>query len=176
MKYGKQIPELSGKDIERFWGHVERGEDCWEWAGPSGRGYGRFAIDGRHYAAHRVAWLIEHGRQPESEVLDHLCSNPACVRPDHLDDVTQSENCRRGENGYGSRSLCRAGLHEIIDPDNVIEGSNGRQCRECVRESQRRYDARRREDPVFRARKAQYLRERRRKAGPWEPVGGENFV
>ena len=49
MKYGKQIPELSAKDIERFWEHVERGEDCWEWAGQSGRGYGRFAIDGHQY-------------------------------------------------------------------------------------------------------------------------------
>jgi len=28
--------------------------------------------------------------------LDHLCRNRACVRPSHLEPVTQTENIRRG--------------------------------------------------------------------------------
>jgi hypothetical protein len=36
------------------------------------------------------------GSIPENLELDHLCRNPACVRPDHLEPVTHLENLRRG--------------------------------------------------------------------------------
>ena len=158
MKYGAEIPALSAADIERFWGSVEKAE-CWVWTGQTRRGYGRFMIDGKAYAAHRVAWVIEHGGEPDSEVLDHTCGNPPCVNPAHLDDVTQSINSHRGVNGYGSRELCRAGLHDITDPANVKEGSSGRQCRACQNAAKRRYDAKRREDAAFRAAEADRRRE-----------------
>lgn len=37
-----------------------------------------------------------NGWLPEGMVLDHKCKNPACVNPKHLEPVSQSENCRRG--------------------------------------------------------------------------------
>ena len=89
MKYGAEIPALSATDIERFWQSVEKAE-CWVWTGQTRRGYGRFVIHGKAYAAHRVSWVIEHGTEPASEVLDHTCGNPPCVNPAHLDDVSQS--------------------------------------------------------------------------------------
>lgn len=165
MKYGSEIPTLSETDIERFWASVEKGE-CWIWTGQTRRGYGRFTIDGKQFAAHRVAWVLASGAEPKSEVLDHLCREPSCVNPSHLDDVTQSTNSQRGANGYGSREICRAGLHDISDTANVVVGKNGRQCRECVREAQRQYDAKKREDPAYRAAEAKRLREwRQRRSG-----------
>jgi len=35
------------------------------------------------------------GPIPDGLHLDHLCANPPCVRPDHLEPVTQAENNRR---------------------------------------------------------------------------------
>lgn len=159
MKYGKDVPALSTEDQERFWDSVEKGEKCWLWTGETRKGYGRFAAGGSQYAAHRVAWVLVHGEQPQSEVLDHTCRNPQCVNPGCLDDVTQAVNCERGANGYGSRTMCRAGFHDITDQANVHAGKNGRQCRECLRESKRLYMEKRREDPEFRADAAKYRRE-----------------
>lgn len=144
MKYGRSIPDLTTEDVERFWTNVDRSGECWEWTGERGRSYGRFALNGAQYSAHRVSWMIETGVEPRGEVLDHLCSNPGCVRPAHLEEVSQAENCRRGENGYGSRSICRSGLHDISSPDDHTIGAHGRQCRECRKISQRKYNAKRR--------------------------------
>lgn len=181
MKYGNTIPDLSDADIERFWACVDK-RDCWTWTGPiGGKGYGRFVIDGATFAAHRVAWVLATGAQPQSEVLDHTCHNAAvaiggcvgggicahrrCVNPAHLDDVTQAVNSQRGANGYGSRELCRAGLHDITDPKNVKQGSGGLQCRSCQNEAKRRYDTRKRRDAAFRAAEAERRRTWGEKAG-----------
>lgn len=45
--------------------------------------------------AHRVYWERENGPVPSGLELDHLCRNPTCVRPDHLEAVTHAENIRR---------------------------------------------------------------------------------
>lgn len=59
-------------------------------------GYGKVTSQGRRTLAHRVAY--EHGRGPIPEGLqiDHLCRQPSCVNPDHLEAVTSAENVRRG--------------------------------------------------------------------------------
>lgn len=75
-------------------------EGCWHWGGtvdPSG--YGVISVgaaaDGL-LPAHVVAYELTSGPIPEGLVLDHLCRNPRCVRPDHLEPVTSAENARRG--------------------------------------------------------------------------------
>lgn len=84
-----------------FWLRVDRREDCWVWLGAvtrSGRGgspYGRLRVAGKHYVAHRVAYIIEVGPIPDGLELDHLCRNTLCVRPDHLEAVTHEENMAR---------------------------------------------------------------------------------
>lgn len=84
-------------EADRFWSNVQVGPDCWLWRRlPNKFGYGRFANRaGVMVLAHRFAYELVVGPIPEGLVLDHLCETPACVRPEHLEPVTNSENVRR---------------------------------------------------------------------------------
>jgi hypothetical protein len=90
-----------GDEASRFWSQVDRSGGCWVWEGHRDRdGYGRFKVTVRPGAyrtvrAHRWAWEAAHGPVPAGMTLDHLCGLPACVRPDHLDPCTNTENLRR---------------------------------------------------------------------------------
>jgi hypothetical protein len=83
---------------ERFWEKVTKTETCWLWTGATITGnYGRFWVsDSRpRVPAHRFSYEVYVGPIPEGLVVDHLCSNPPCVNPAHLEPVTQWENLRR---------------------------------------------------------------------------------
>ena len=88
----------SGTAEERWWARVDLSTECWFWDGyRDHNGYGGFGDErGRLVKAHR--WGYERFVQPVTDdlVLDHLCRNPACVRFDHLEPVTHTENVRRG--------------------------------------------------------------------------------
>lgn len=73
--------------------------DCWQWiGGVSGvTGYGKKQFHGRTLLAHRWVWEQFFGPIPEGLVINHLCSNRACVNPHHLELTTQSGNCRHGK-------------------------------------------------------------------------------
>jgi len=92
---------VAGDQIARFWSQVDRGADCWLWVGHRNRdGYGHFKVTDRpgHYRtvlAHRWSWEATHGPVPAGLTLDHLCGQPACVRPEHLEPCTNAENLRR---------------------------------------------------------------------------------
>ena len=85
----------------RLWAKVDKSGDCWIWTGCRIRhGYGRISGPGRKpLLAHRVAYELTYGPIPDGLELDHLCRNPSCVRPDHLEPVTHLENVRRGDKG-----------------------------------------------------------------------------
>lgn len=86
---------------KRFWKFVEfiPYHSCWEWTGNiDPTGYGSFTLnrDGiRKRGAHRVSFFFAHGYWPKNQI-DHLCRNPTCVRPSHLQDVPARENTTRG--------------------------------------------------------------------------------
>lgn len=70
---------------------------CWPWRGVrTAGGYGCLRDGHRVRYAHRVACELLVGAIPDGLVLDHLCRNRACLRPDHLEPVTNEENLRRG--------------------------------------------------------------------------------
>lgn len=136
--------------------------DCDQWAGYVNRdGYGvvREGAD-RDRRAHRVAYELAHGPIPPGLVVDHICHNEAllrgecdggsecphrrCVNPAHLEVKSDRDNIAAGALGYASRTLCRAGLHDITEPGSWVERKHGRQCRECDRERHRESKARRR--------------------------------
>lgn len=122
-----------------FWSHVDRGPDCWEWAGHRNvDGYGK--SKGR--LAHRVAYELEVGPIPDGLTLDHLCRNRACVRPSHLEPVSLLENIRRSPDTEASKNAAKTHCPQghAYTEENIGRKSNGaRSCRTC---QQARNDAR----------------------------------
>ena len=75
-------------------------DSCWNWQASKHLGYGRFRFNGTVVYAHRFCYKLFKGDIPNNLVLDHLCRNPSCINPDHLEPVTQKINCIRGETGH----------------------------------------------------------------------------
>ena len=68
---------------------------CWKWTGQRNNGYGHVYVDGKTVYAHRFMYELVKGSIAAGLQVDHLCDNPRCVNPDHLEVVTQMENLRR---------------------------------------------------------------------------------
>ena len=121
---------------ERFWSKVRKTNGCWLWTACSTSGnYGQFWVSGRHHLAHRVAYEFMHGPIPKGLVIDHICRNPACVRPDHLRAVTQRQNLLHGPTiivAEISRTECRKG-HPLSGKNLRITKEGWRECLACTR-------------------------------------------
>ena len=127
---------MSPAQIQRFWSFVVRAESgCWLWAGPSsGHGYGAISLYGVACRAHRVSFMLHHGRWPSKFVL-HRCDVPACVNPAHLFEGTQAENLAdmRAKGRYRKPprlTHCQRG-HEMTEANIYRSWSIGREMRNC---------------------------------------------
>ena len=123
---------------DRFWPKVVAlSSGCWEWRGARGsHGYGIIRVGPvapRHYVrAHRVSYEMLVGPVPEGRELDHLCRNPPCVNPSHLEAVTHRENVRRGVSAaaqHARATHCPQG--HAYDEANTMRSVEGRHCRAC---------------------------------------------
>lgn len=139
------MPRTTKPLIERLTARIDAEGPCWEWTGALNRtGYGVIGRGRRgegNILTHRAAWELLVGPIPEGCDLDHLCRNPPCCNPDHLEPVDRATNVARGARRRGYRDHikhCPRG-HEY-------DHHNGRQriCRTCNRESASAANARKR--------------------------------
>lgn len=119
------------------------GTPCWIWSlGRSKSGHGKALFRGTTVAVYRLtyAWLVQplprgfrHGE------LDHLCRNPMCCNPEHLEFVSRAVNLLRG-NGVGGlnarKTHCIRG-HALFGNNLRITTDGRRNCRTCKNQSQR---------------------------------------
>jgi hypothetical protein len=128
-------------DLFPQWIIPEPNTGCWLCFGANNqRGYGQLVLGGgRRVTAHRYSYEISIGPIPEGLELDHLCRQPCCVNPAHLEPVTPQENLRR-ENAARERErgyLCPNG--HLRSADNIYTRPNGtRMCRKCIRAAKSR--------------------------------------
>lgn len=90
---------------------------------PNAGGYSRIYTAGGRKYGHVVAYELYVGPVPEGTEVDHTCRVKWCCNPAHLEAVSHEENMHRAR-----LAVCRAGLHDMTDPANVM---NHRQCRPC---------------------------------------------
>ena len=70
---------------------------CWIWRKAKFKaGYGMLTISCKQYTVHVLNYIAEYGPIPDGCEIDHLCGVRPCVRPDHLEAVTHTDNVRRG--------------------------------------------------------------------------------
>lgn len=123
--------------------HVEKTDGCWIWKGYKKDGYGHAQYDGKLHQAHRLIYESLKGPIPEGLNLDHLCRNPSCVNPDHLEPVTQQENILRGLKGR-MRTHCAKG-HPYSEYLYLLPGTTTRRCKICKGEAHQRWVEKNRE-------------------------------
>lgn len=114
---------------------------CWEWLGSTnGLGYGRMRLPGDTYHyAHRVSYEDHKGPIPTGYQVDHLCRNPLCINPDHLEAVTNRENIARSKNKCASvlrENKCFRG-HDFTPENTYVTWNGGRSCRICRNQRER---------------------------------------
>lgn len=132
------MPDFGGI-AGRFWPKVDQSGECWVWLGAKdAAGYGQMRIGGECVGAHRVAYELAAGCPvPPRHVIDHLCRNPSCVNPGHLEPVSMLENTRRGilfpilSAKARQQTHCKRG-HPLFG-DNLKVTRRGRSCITCQR-------------------------------------------
>lgn len=124
-----------------FWSKVSKTPDCWLWTGYKIRGYGQTWDGKKKVLAHRFGYELFQGKIPKGLVLDHLCKNPACVRWDHLEPVTDAINNLRSNSPSAINSRK---THCPYGHSNWRKNHNGsRTCIDCKRAWDRKYQSRR---------------------------------
>lgn len=122
---------------------------CLVWLGNTvGQGYGRIKDGARLELTHRLTYAAVRGPIPDGMVVMHDCDVPACCNPAHLSLGTQRDNivdmATKGRHGQQTRAVCRNG-HELTDDNITIRRGALRSCLACLRASQARSNANRRQ-------------------------------
>lgn len=107
-----QVEDIMWGDIARFWSKVGVGwsGDCWEWKGRRKHkgGYATFTIGAKCSPSHRVAYMIRYGEITKGLDIRHICDNPSCCNPNHLEEGTRKQNMedmvKRGRSATGDKS------------------------------------------------------------------------
>ncbi len=150
---------------ERFWSKVDLfSGDCWIWLSRKRNGYGQFRHGNHSTQAHRIAYEEICGPIPQGLNLDHLCRNRSCVRPTHLEPVTQRVNTLRGETipaAHATKTHCPKG-HPLAQGNLVPwkQKNGSRVCKICKKAHDRASRVKTNNDEK-RRKHAEYERRRR---------------
>jgi hypothetical protein len=131
---------------------------CIVWTGHvSNTGYGKMNFTQAGYKsetlfAHRASYELSKGRIPDGMVIDHLCGNPPCVNPEHLEAVDQRTNTLRSSKTLASSNLAKTHCpkgHAYDEANTYVHVQKSRSCtvracRACNRDAVARYQAKRR--------------------------------
>ena len=135
---------------KRFMAMVKKTPGCWWWTGAlNAHGYGVFRPYERtkQFGAHRYSYLLHRGPLTPGLVIDHLCGEPTCVNPHHLEEVTVLTNCLRSRSPAAEnarKTHCKYG--HPFSGVNLGRGKNAngrpkRVCRTCAAAAQKPYRA-----------------------------------
>lgn len=117
--------------------------------------FGVFEGQKRHWLAHRLSYIYFKGPIPEGLHLDHLCRNPSCCNPSHLEAVTPLENWARGSGPsviHAMKLFCERG-HPLSGDNLHLTPKGSRVCKACRKE----YLAAYRNTPKYLARRKRYM-------------------
>ena len=119
---------------KKRWRRVEFTTDgCWIWMGwVSPLGYGTCSYKDVTWGVHRAFYdaLVGPITAPS---LDHLCRNPSCVNPAHLEAVTMRVNVLRGLGPtamLAKQTECKRG-HPLMGRNLMTSRRGYRECRRC---------------------------------------------
>lgn len=135
----KSIP---GSMPEAWHGQEPPSRPCLIWTGSfNNNGYPLQSWRGENFLAHRLSWATYQQEDPGPErVVDHLCEEPACIEPRHLDACSQRENLLRSEVSpasiHASKETCPKG-HEYEPKPEHWKAGNRRVCQVCNRDAAR---------------------------------------
>lgn len=73
-------------------------------------GYGVCWLGEKKFLSHRAAYTLTYGPIAEGMMVDHLCHNKSCARPDHLRLTTVKEN---GEHRAGAQTNSTSGIRGV---------------------------------------------------------------
>lgn len=115
----------------------EPNSGCRLWLGDSVKGgYGRCQVRGKKFLAHRLSYFVYKGIIPDGYTVDHLCNNPQCINPLHLEAKTQKENNLRADSFStinAAKTHCPVG-HEFTEQNTFRYKDGRRGCRICIKE------------------------------------------
>lgn len=116
---------------------------CWKWVGAvQTSGYGYFWNGVKYQTTHRFMYQYYYGDLDDAFTIDHLCRNPTCCNPLHLEQVSQKVNFLRGNAPAAinkRKTHCKRG-HKFT-PDNIYSPPKHptyRHCRTCQLDTMRR--------------------------------------
>ena len=132
------MPANNIPPLQRIFHNTKINENgCWVYQGSHnnrGGGYCQFSVNNKHVYIHRFMYEYYYGQICPDLVIDHLCKNSRCVNPKHLEQVTQKENCRRGNVGSNMSQKTHCIRGHKFSPENtyIYTSKMGLKSRNCI--------------------------------------------